>query len=205
MTDPQPEPILLPEPLTNYLVLADGSLARLDGAHHVGIEGMPLPKALSKWNVGKAALDCRCVYPGLWELLPVGDRPPQGEALLRSHTILSLAHRGRVFIHQRVQQRVTTLAPIPPGRWWHDAAGLREVVLDSFTEWPGVIWPLSDRAVRPAELDLPEWLSSESRRLLRGADVDRLHRWNVLRIGIHQSHLVAAPIVRDWVRNQRTH
>lgn len=178
MTDPQPEPILLPEPLAKYLVLADGSLARRHGTGHVGIEGMPLPKALSKWTVGKAALDCRCVYPGLWELLPVGDRPPAIHEFNRSWS--------------------------PPGRWWHDAAGLREVVLDSFTDWPGVIWPTSDRAVGSAELDLPPWLSSESQRLLRGADVDRLHRWNVLPSGSHRSLLVAAPIVRDWVKNQRT-
>ena len=185
MTDPQPEPILLPEPLTNYLVLADGSLARLDGTRHVGIEGMRLPKALSKWNVGKAALDCRCIYPGLWELLPVGDRPPAIHEFNRTDGSWSLTQR-------------------PPGGWWRDSAGLREVVLDSFTDWPGVIWPMSDRAVGPAELDLPPWLSSESQRLLRGADVDRLDRWNVLPSGSHRSLLVAAPIVRDWVRNQRT-
>lgn len=174
----QDVPIPLPPPLDGYLVTAAGDL--IPGSCGPVLKGMPLGRALSKWSIGQVLVDCRCICPGIWELVNVGNGPPR---------ILERTPTGERFAER------------PGGPWWHSAAGLRDVVLESFTDWPGVTLPAPGVAVGANDLALPGWLSSESRSLLRGAEVDRMHRWHALDVHGRRSHLVAGPIIRDWLRN----
>lgn len=175
----QDVPIPLPPPLDGYLVTAAGDLIRAG-------ESRPrrpslLRVALKDWSIGRVAVFCRCTYPGVWELVNVGDRPPR---------ILERTPTG-----ERSLER-------PGGPWWHSAAGLREVVLESFTDWPGVTLPAPGVAVGANDLELPRWLSSESRSLLRGRNVDHRRGWHVIGNQASHPYLLAGPVARDWFRNQ---
>jgi hypothetical protein len=175
----QDVPIPLPPPLDGYLVTAAGDLIRAG-------DSRPRPPsllrvALKDWSIGQVLVDCRCICPGIWELVNVGNRPPR---------ILERTPTGERY------------AADVPGMWWHSAAGLREVVLESFTDWPGVTLPRPGVAVGANDLALPGWLSNESRSLLRGREVDQLRRWHLIRLQEHRPYLLAGPVVRDWCRNQ---